>query len=246
MGSINHRQVLLANPETWIKPRRMSQSHLSPSHRPAVAVSVTLLASLAALCVVIAMDIARDGSLEGMMHEGSGLETFSMMMYTVAITAFFLEIPRNDWLRLLHIPAIMAIFMMRELDFDKRFTTIGIFKSRLYSTDTPLAELIPGVLVAILILYLLFRLVRHGWRPLWRGLAHSRMWAVFTAGAIIVTLSSKTFDGAARKLAGIGITIFDPLAFGLTVAEEVLEALIPILIIAAIIALCRLPKTGTP
>ena len=52
-----------------------------------------------------------------------------------------------------YLVVLITFFGCRELDFDKRFTAVGVLKSRFYlSTDIPVFEKLIGLIVIALII----------------------------------------------------------------------------------------------
>lgn len=137
---------------------------------------------------------------------------------------------RVNW----HIPVILTLMGLRELDFDKRLTDEGLLQLRLYSGDAPMIQKLIGAAVVVLILICAWRLLRYNLRPWWRGIVQGRAtsWLVFLAGATMVV--AKTMDGFDRKMAGFGITVNPMLTTILGRSEELLELIMSMIIIQAI------------
>ncbi len=127
---------------------------------------------------------------------------------------------------------LIVFFMLREMDLDKKFTTMGIFKSRFYFTPTvPVMEKIVGGIVILLLFYAVFKIIKIHVKDFIVGLkSHSVVAAsIFTVGALLVI--SKSLDGLARKLLGLGIEISSYASAQASTLEEVLELGIPIILI---------------
>lgn len=206
---------------------------------------VILAAGLA--LAIIGVDLARTGLSPELTREGGGIETATAVLYIFCAMTFIRMagpvIARRNW----EIPLLFLFMAGRELDFDKRFTTLGIFKSRLYLSDTaPVYERLIGVAVLALLAYALYRLIRHHGADFVDGLRRfaPSQWAV--ACGIAVMAGSKTIDGLGRKLMPLGIELEDATNAELGMIEEVVELAIPLLFIAAMCLAVRMFRAGHP
>lgn len=124
------------------------------------------------------------------------------------------------------------LFGMRELDFDKRFTTTGIFKTRFYlRPDVPMHEKLIGGIITLALVTLVCAMIKNHFKDF---VAELRQRSVLGIGAaLIVTLLviAKTLDGAARKCLSMGYHLGHLAAGCADTGEEVLELGIPILMI---------------
>ena len=130
---------------------------------------------------------------------------------------------------------LLACLGMRELDFDKRFTTEGILKSKfLFSDYVPMTEKLIGGLVLVILLFCIFQLAKNHFIPFFRGLFSfcEKEIAIGCGFAFIVI--SKTIDGAARKLEPFGILLSEEAADIYSYVEEVMELGIPVMFMIAI------------
>jgi hypothetical protein len=137
-----------------------------------------------------------------------------------------------DYLKRYHYFFILIIFfMLRELDFHERFTTMGIFKSRFYiSGGVPLVEKIFGALVILVLLYVCVSILyRHG-KDFFTGLKKRSVISFGTLLAVTFIAASKSIDGLARKLTGLGIEVSEQLSRHAEACEEILELGIPLVI----------------
>ncbi|MEM1078799.1 MAG: hypothetical protein AAGI09_09760 [Pseudomonadota bacterium] len=138
-----------------------------------------------------------------------------------------------------HVAVLMALLMMRELDFDKRFTEKGVLQLRLYSGDYPLLHKVVGICVLVLILVTLYRFVRHGAAPFLRGLRGGAAWAWWLAAAIVIVVVAKSLDGLARKLEPFGIVVPENVDWLASLIEEGLEWVFPMMVILAVSSWAR-------
>lgn len=150
---------------------------------------------------------------------------------------------KNNWYFLV----VLVAFAMRELDFDKRFTEVGILKSKfILSPGDSVTTKITAYLILAFILIALFRIVhRHGLcvaKRLKYGCLTTVDWSLLIAIGFIIF--SKTIDGIGRKLADFGIVISQQAGTVFAHLEESLEWAIPLLCIVAVIAFFK--ETRTP
>jgi len=130
---------------------------------------------------------------------------------------------------------IIVFFMLRELDFDKKFG-FKIFKLRSYTGNTePFAAKVLGAIVVFFLLYLLFKIIHVHAKDFFLDIRKGTTVSVgvFIAGCLIVV--SKSLDGLARKLAGV-VEISKQTDIYASALEEVLELGIPIILFLTILA----------
>lgn len=202
----------------------------------AVSPTIIFWSMLGVLAVFIAADlmIHRDVSL--ISREGHSLEVATVLFFLLAFVLWEALLKHSDvFRRNWHIPALLILMGMRELDFDKRFTTEGILQLRLYSGPAPLVEKLIGASIVVLILICAARLLFVNARNWITGLHRGResSWLVFLIfGCICI---AKSFDGLQRKLASIGFSLSSSSAEIFAHFEEGLEAAAAITAILAVI-----------
>lgn len=199
----------------------------------------TVLLCLGLIASFIAVDVLFFAKGASFKREGGGLETVSVVLYAVALIVFFRLAPARDRRRFFHIPALMVLFAMRELDFDKAFTQAGVLSLKLYSGDTALGTKLIAGAVALFAIYVMLRMLRLGIPASWRALKTGESWpwyAILAAGLIVAT---KLVDGLGRKLLDFGIVVSDNTSELAAMAEETGEAFIPVCAILAMVASWR-------
>ncbi|WP_227267529.1 hypothetical protein [Roseobacter weihaiensis] len=184
----------------------------------------------------IAVDLVFFAQGASFKREGGGLEAVSAVLYGVATALFLAVAPRRVWVSLFHVPAVMILFALRELDYDKAFTGSGILSLRLYSGDAPLATKLIGGAVAAFAVYVILRNAWRGTPAAFRALRNKEIWPWFAILAGVLVVGSKSIDGLGRKLLEFGIAISDDLDATASLVEEVAEAFIPVCAILAILA----------
>ncbi|HNQ75673.1 MAG TPA: hypothetical protein PKM39_03455 [Pseudothauera hydrothermalis] len=175
-----------------------------------------------------------------LLKEGGAIETLSAVLYLVC-AAYMLSWAQRA--RAWPYVVLMVLFAMREADFDKRFTEVGVLKSKfLFSPLVPLHQKLIGGAVLALALYVLVTIVRRDGLSFVRALHARSVEAWGRAVAILLVLASKALDGVGRKLADMGIVLDPVIDLHAGALEEVLELGIGIFILLA----CRLKfrRTG--
>ena len=186
--------------------------------RPACTLSLMLGVTL----VFLGCDLLMHESVSEIFKEGHSVEAISVVTLIAAAAFWWIAHGRligREW----HIPVILILMALRELDVDKRFTSEGVLQLRLYTGPSPLWQKAVGLAVVALILVCIWRLVRFTLPRCWRGLQRGVGLAWLATGATVLIVIAKSMDGLDRKLAPLGIT-FDP-AVGIKAGrlEEMLE-----------------------
>jgi hypothetical protein len=197
-----------------------------------------LLVPAALLALLFIVSALHEDLIESLIDENGIIESASAFGYVACIAALLL---RGGWrtavLRAPYLSFILLFLALRELDFDKRFTTMGIFKSQFYlSASVPWAEKILAVVFLALLIWSLLELADRHWRQFLPRLLslHPVAVAVFLAASLAVM--AKSLDGLARKLDGFGLAVSEHAYLIAEGAEEVLELGIPLLLILAVFA----------
>lgn len=203
-------------PKTWLQRWRPSDS-LSGI----LVLTMTLL--------MIELILVPDANL--FFKEGYGVERVTVALYALALVLWWAaRPPKGSW----QVPVLLTLFAMRELDFDKRFTEVGLLKSQYYLRDAPITDKLVGIALLILVFVVLWRLARYNLRPWLRALADRRLdaWMVGVAGVCVVV--AKAIDGIDRKMAPYGITFSQDTLTRAGRSEEVLELVFILLVCQAI------------
>jgi hypothetical protein len=128
----------------------------------------------------------------------------------------------------------VILFMLRELDFDKKFTTMGVLKSKFYvSPVVPVAEKAIGAMVIALLIYAAVQCIRRHARNLIRGLGSACAVSIGICLVLVFLAVSKSLDGIGRKLHDLGIEISSRTSDVSAALEEILELGIPVILILA-------------
>ncbi len=189
---------------------------------------------LAATLLFLGVDLSLHESTAVIFKEGHTIEVMSAVLLASA-AVFWWGFGADDMEgRQWHIPVILLLMAMREMDFDKRFTSEGVMQLRLYSGDSPLWEKVIGLAVIALILVCGWRLMTITLPRFWAGL-RAGLPASWLAGlAVVLVVVAKTLDGLDRKLAGFGITISPELGTLTGRLEELLELVAYMMLVQAL------------
>lgn len=204
------------------------------SIRPAHTLSLMLGITLAGLGV----DLLMHDSVSEIFKEGHSVEAMSVAIL-VAAAAFQVfgngGLARSEG----HIPVILILMALRELDFDKRLTSEGVLQLRLYTGSAPLWEKAAGFAVVVLILVCLIRLAWLNLPRWWRGLQQGAGSAWLATGAALLIVIAKSMDGIDRKLAPLGMTLTTEMITMAGQLEEMLELAAYIMLAQATVYFAR-------
>lgn len=199
--------------------------------QPATVLSLML----AALVLMLAVDLLLHDTIDQIFREGHTIEFLAGVYYLVAAVLLVAVMPpglrRSQW----HLPVILVLMFLRELDMDKALTTDGVLQLRLYSGPAPLPEKIAGAAVIALILVCTWRLATRTVPGFVRGLRAGRAdsWQVLLAGIAVVV--SKSLDGIGRKLSAISHEIGAEVVVRASRIEEMLELVASMLLVMAVV-----------
>ena len=213
-----------------INPPAMSQTQTKTAYL------VTCLL-LALLCGFSLSPWLGEPSRELLLKENGIIESATVLAYLLCL-GLMVWMGGLDYLKKYHYAFLLVVlFMLRELDFDKKFTTMGVLKSKFYvSPVVPVAEKAIGAMVIALLIYAAVQSIRRHARGLVHGLRRD---CVVSLGILLVgvfLVVSKSLDGIGRKLNDIGIGISAQTSDVSAVIEEVLEFGIPLILMLAAVA----------
>jgi hypothetical protein len=167
-----------------------------------------------------------------LLGETGPIERASALGYFLCAGYMLLTGGRGFAKRYAYVIVLVTLFGCRELDFDKRFTTMGILKSRFYlSSEVPLLEKVIGLIVIALLLWAVISIVKNHLTSTLANLAKLNERAVGVVMIFVLLAVSKSIDGLARKLKPFGIETSQQVSFLASSVEEVMELGIPILMI---------------
>lgn len=189
---------------------------------------------LGLLLGAIGLDLLVQDQVRLIFKEGHSIEVMTYLLLLVAALSWFVfgvaRAMRGQW----HIPVILTLMAMREMDFDKRFTSEGVLQLRLYSGGAPLWEKAIGAAVVLLILICGLRLLFLNLPLWWRGLRQGSVPSWLVGIAAVALVVSKSLDGLGRKLAPLGIELEQWQGTIATRLEEMLELGMAVMLVQAV------------
>ncbi|WP_424969141.1 hypothetical protein [Dinoroseobacter sp. S76] len=209
-------------------------AHFDDSPSAAKRVLWPFYLALAIFVALVVQATLQGHGLDYYKTEAGPFEIGAFVAMGCALIGFIALAPRVVFGPGWHVAVLMALLMMRELDFDKRFTEKGVLQLRLYSGDYPFLHKVVGICVLVLILVTLYRFVRHGAGPFLRGLRGGVAWAWWLAGSMVLVVIAKSLDGLARKLEPFGIAVSPETDWWASFIEEGLEWIFPMMVIMAV------------
>ncbi len=199
---------------------------------------IGFVASGMLILLLFLLSLLLEGSARDFLIEEGGLIESASAFGHFLCVAIILYKGGLSYLKQYHYVVLLIIFfMLRELDFHAKFTTMGIFKTRFYISDSVLlVEKIVGVMVILLLLYFIFKMVHRHSREFLLGLKNYSVVSIGIFMAIVLIVVSKSLDGLCRKFKEFDVEISKQINMHLTALEEILELGLPIILILTVIA----------
>ena len=171
---------------------------------------------------------------KNLLTEGGLFESLTVYLYIFCLILIGVRWPLQKILSSWYLSALIILFALRELDYDKAHFTHGVLKSRQYFSDlVGLPELLISIVVLIFILTVLLFIVFKERNNFIKGVINFRQSQLAVLTSIILVIVTKTIDGMERKF-GIDLSPGGE-RFSLIV-EEVGEMGIPIMFAIAILS----------
>jgi hypothetical protein len=172
--------------------------------------------------------------LAPLIAENGIIERLTVVAYLVCIVVVLAGATRRPLRESLILSAPLALFAMRELDFQSRFTTMGMLKTKFYvSPDVPLLEKLVVIVCLVAIIWGAVQLVKLYARRFFDAALAFHPGAICIGLAVLLFAVSTTVDGIGRKAMGFGIEVDQyTIAFFQTL-EEVSELGAPLFLILA-------------
>ena len=169
-----------------------------------------------------------------LLAEGGLFESLTVYLYIFCLILICIRWPLQKILSSWYLSALIILFALRELDYDKAHFTHGVLKSRQYFSDlVGLPELLISIIVLIFILTVLLFIVLKERNNFIKGVINFRQSQLAILTSIILVITTKTIDGMERKF-GIDLSLTGE-RFAL-IFEEVGEMGIPIMFAIAILS----------
>jgi hypothetical protein len=171
---------------------------------------------------------------KNLLTEGGLFESLTVYLYIFCLILIGVRWPLQKILSNWYLSALIILFALRELDYDKAHFTHGVLKSRQYFSDlVGLPELLISLVVLIFILTVLTLIVLKEKNNFIKGIIDLKQSQLAVLASIILVIVTKTIDGMERKF-GIDLSPSGE-RFSLII-EEVGEMGIPIMFAIAILS----------
>ena len=171
---------------------------------------------------------------KNLLTEGGLFESLTVYLYIFCLILIGVRWPLQKIFSSWYLSALIILFALRELDYDKAHFTHGVLKSRQYFSDlVGLPELLISIVVLIFILTVLLFIVFKEKNNFIKGVINLRQSQLAVLASIILVIVTKTIDGAERKF---GIDLSPSGERFALIVEEVGEMGIPIMFVIAILS----------
>ena len=169
-----------------------------------------------------------------LLAEGGLFESLTVYLYIFCLILICIRWPLQKILSSWYLSALIILFALRELDYDKAHFTHGVLKSRQYFSDlVGLPELLVSIVVLIFIFSVLLFIVLKERNNFIKGVINFRQSQLAILTSIILVITTKTIDGMERKF---GIDLSPTGERFALIVEEVGEMGIPIMFAIAILS----------
>lgn len=189
----------------------------------AIIMFVFLLFSLSFLLDMEACNyfLAEDGPVE----MASAVLHFICFLFVIYQGGF------NYFRKYFYLALLPLLFGLRELDFDKRFTTMGVLKKKFYLEQTvPFTEKIAGLIVIAVLLFFVFKIIRNHGREFWGKIKIVSEMAGIKL-LLFMLVFAKMLDGFGRKFFPENTDFHQFVIRTFTAAEELIELGIPMVML---------------
>jgi hypothetical protein len=198
-----------------------------------------LVLSFAVLLIVAAigfLQLLGTEDQERLLAEGGFFENLTVVGYAACLILIGVCWPWSTTQARWYFPALIILFALRELDYDKSQFTVGLLKSRQYFGNlVSIPELVLSVVILIFILSVVASIFLKETRNFISGLIAGETSQLAIMASILLLLTSKSVDGLGRKLAGFNIEVSQSVEQFSYVFEEVGELGIPMMFAVAIV-----------
>ena len=204
-------------------------SYTSPQSHLGLYVALSLIFSIIGLLPFL--DVEQQKNL---LAEGGLFESLTVYLYIFCLILICVSWSWQKILSKWYFTALIVLFALRELDYDKAHFTHGVLKSRQYFSDlVGLPELLISIAVLIFILTVLAFIILREKNNFINGVIDFRQSQLAVLTSIILVIVTKTIDGMERKF---GIDLSPSGERFAIIVEEVGEMGIPIMFAIAIIS----------
>ena len=196
--------------------------------------SFLLLAIIVLVFIMAILPWVNIDTQKKLLIEGGLFESLTVYGYIICLIIIFATWSWQQILSKWYFSALIIIFALRELDYDKSHFTHGVLKSRQYFSDlVSFPELLISIVVLIFILIVLASIILRERDNFVKGVIDFRQSQLAVLASIILVIFTKTIDGAERKF---GIELSPSGERFALIVEEVGEMGIPIMFAIAILS----------
>ena len=169
-----------------------------------------------------------------LLTEGGLFESLTVYLYIFCLILICIRWPWQKILSSWYLSALIILFALRELDYDKAHFTYGVLKSRQYFSDlVGLPEFLISLALLTFILSVLTLIVLRERNNFIKGVVDLKQSQLAVLASIILVIVTKTIDGMERKF---GIDLSPSGERFALIVEEVGEMGIPIMFGIAILS----------
>jgi hypothetical protein len=174
-----------------------------------------------------------EGSARDFLIEEGGLVELASALGHFLCAALIVYKGRLAYLRqYYYVFLLIVFFMLRELDFHEKFTTMGIFKSKFFLiNNVPWVEKFFGAIIILLLLFMIFKIIHGHLKEFLLGLKNKCTISIGVFIACVFIVLSKSLDGISRKFKVFGVEILDQTAMHSMALEEILELGLPLILL---------------
>jgi hypothetical protein len=196
--------------------------------------SLLLLAIIFLVFIMAILPWVNIDTQKKLLIEGGLFESLTVYGYIICLIIIFASWSWQQILSKWYFSALIILFALRELDYDKTYFTHGVLKSRQYFSDlVGFPELLISIGVLIFILAVLALIIFNEKNNFVRGVKNLKQSQLAVLASIILVIFTKTIDGAERKF---GIELSPSGERFALIVEEVGEMGIPIMFALAILS----------
>ena len=173
-----------------------------------------------------------DATRKALLSEDGPVEIASAVLYFVCCAYVLLKGGFAFFQRFPYLVVIPMLFGMRELDFDKRFTAIGVLKSKFYvSPLVPLHTKLLVIALGLVVIAMILLMLKRHFAVFWDGVRNRTAFGWGMLLVLVMLVVSKSLDGLERKCTSLGVAVSPLIAKYSSVAEEIIELGIPVMML---------------
>ena len=192
------------------------------------------LAFILLISIMVLMTFIDANEQKKLLTEHGLFERLTVYLYILCLILIFIFWSWKKILSKWYFSALIVLFALRELDYDKIYFTHGVLKSKQYFSDlVGFPELFISIGVLIFILVVLASITLREKNNFRKGVISFRQSQLAVLASIILVIITKTIDGIERKF---GIDLSQSGERFALIIEEVGEMGIPIMFAIAILS----------